>query len=47
MSVLEDLEARGILRRGRGRITRDMFARRPKIEADVVAALLREREEGR
>jgi antitoxin (DNA-binding transcriptional repressor) of toxin-antitoxin stability system len=44
---LADLEARGILRRGRGPVTADMLARRPRIEADVVGALLREREEGR
>jgi len=44
---LAALEARGILRRGQGAIGRDMLARRPKVKADVVAALLREREEGR
>lgn len=44
---LADLEARGILRRGQGRITADLFVRRPTIAADVVGALLREREEGR
>ncbi len=44
---LADLEARGILRRGRGKITADLLARRPKVRADVVGALLREREEGR
>jgi antitoxin (DNA-binding transcriptional repressor) of toxin-antitoxin stability system len=44
---LADLEARGVIRRGRGRITADLLARRPKVRADVVAALLREREAGR
>jgi antitoxin (DNA-binding transcriptional repressor) of toxin-antitoxin stability system len=44
---LADLEARGIVRRGRGKITADLLARRPKVRADVVGALLREREDGR
>jgi len=44
---LAALEARGIVRRGQGSIGGDMLARRPKVKADVVAALLREREEGR
>jgi antitoxin (DNA-binding transcriptional repressor) of toxin-antitoxin stability system len=44
---LADLEARGILRRGRGPLRVEMLARRPAVKADVVAALLREREEGR
>jgi prevent-host-death family protein len=44
---LADLEARGIIRRARGRITPDLLAQRPTVEADVVGALLREREEGR
>jgi antitoxin (DNA-binding transcriptional repressor) of toxin-antitoxin stability system len=44
---LADLEARGVIRRGRGRITADLLARRPRVEADVVGAVLREREEGR
>jgi prevent-host-death family protein len=44
---LTELEARGVIRRGRGRITPDLLARRPKVRADVVATLLREREEGR
>lgn len=45
---LADLERRGILRRGQGRIGPDLLARRvrPKRPADVVGALLREREEG-
>jgi antitoxin (DNA-binding transcriptional repressor) of toxin-antitoxin stability system len=44
---LADLEARGIIRRGKGPITRELLARRPKVKADVVGALLSEREEGR
>jgi len=44
---LADLERRGVVRRGRGRVSRDLLARRPRLEADAVAALLRDREEGR
>lgn len=44
---LADLERRGILRRGSGPITKELLARRPHVKADVVGALLRERDEGR
>jgi len=44
---LADLERRGVLRRGRGALPRRWLARRPKIKADVVRAVLDEREEGR
>jgi antitoxin (DNA-binding transcriptional repressor) of toxin-antitoxin stability system len=44
---LSELEARGILRRGRGRITPDLWARRPRTDADAIAALLGERDDGR
>ena len=44
---LAALEARGIVRRGGGRLTRLLLARRPKVKADVLGALLREREETR
>jgi len=44
---LAALERRGILRRGRGPIPRTLLARRPRVSANVVDALLREREEGR
>ena len=44
---LDRLERRGVIRRGTGKPSRDWLARRPLIAADVVAALLREREEGR
>jgi len=41
------LEMRGILRRGRGRLPGDIQVRRVRTQADVVGALLRDREEGR
>jgi antitoxin (DNA-binding transcriptional repressor) of toxin-antitoxin stability system len=44
---ISELEARGILRRGRGRITPDLWARRPRIDADAIAILLDERNDGR
>lgn len=44
---LTELEGRGILRRGRGAITPAVWARRPPVDADAVAALLAEREDGR
>jgi len=44
---LSELEARGIIRRGRGRITPDLWARRPRTGADAVGALLSERADGR
>jgi antitoxin (DNA-binding transcriptional repressor) of toxin-antitoxin stability system len=44
---LAALEREGILRRARGRIDRALLDRRPRVRADVVAALLREREQGR
>ncbi len=44
---LERLERRGVIRRGTGKLPRGWLARRPRVGADVVAALLREREEGR
>jgi antitoxin (DNA-binding transcriptional repressor) of toxin-antitoxin stability system len=43
---LERLERRGIVRRGTGRLGRHWLRRRPLARADVVAALLRDREEG-
>ena len=42
---LADLEAKGIIRRGKGRISLDLLARRPTVDVDVVGALLRDREE--
>ena len=44
---LASLEQRGILRRARGPLSKKLLAGRPRVAADVVAALLREREEGR
>ncbi|HEU4431200.1 MAG TPA: type II toxin-antitoxin system prevent-host-death family antitoxin [Myxococcota bacterium] len=44
---LADLEARGIIRRGKGKITPEMLKGRPRAKGSVVAALLAEREEGR
>jgi len=44
---LDRLERRGIIRRGTGKPSREWLARKPVVGADVVAALLREREEGR
>lgn len=43
---LTRLEQRGVLRRGTGAPTREWMARKPRVGADVVAALLQEREEG-
>jgi len=44
---LADLERRGVVRRARGPLPRRWLAQRPKIKADVVRAVLDEREEGR
>ena len=44
---LDDLERRGVVRRGVGKLPRGWLARRPKVDADLVRALLKEREEGR
>src|SRR3989338_8899218 len=44
---LDRLERRGGIRRGTGKLSRQWLARRPPVGADVVAALLRERDEGR
>ncbi|MBI5628105.1 MAG: type II toxin-antitoxin system prevent-host-death family antitoxin [Candidatus Rokubacteria bacterium] len=44
---LDRLERGGVIRRGTARPTREWLAGRPRVEADVVAALLRDREEGR
>ena len=41
------LERRGIIRRGKGKPTPEWLSRKPRVRADVVVALLREREEGR
>jgi antitoxin (DNA-binding transcriptional repressor) of toxin-antitoxin stability system len=44
---LDELESRGVVRRGSGRLPRGWLAQRPKVKADLVRALLEEREEGR
>jgi antitoxin (DNA-binding transcriptional repressor) of toxin-antitoxin stability system len=41
------LERKCAIRRVRGRIDAELLAQRPRVRADLVAALLREREEGR
>jgi prevent-host-death family protein len=44
---LDRLERRGIVRRGSGKLGRQWVIRRPAVRADVVAALIQERNEGR
>jgi len=43
---LDDLESRGVVRRG-ARLPRGWLAKRPQLKADLVRALLDEREDGR
>lgn len=43
---LDRLYRRGVIRRGVGKLSPQWLARRPAVGADVVAALLRERDEG-
>lgn len=44
---LAELERRGLIRRARRALPRGWVSRRPKVRADVVGALLAEREDGR
>jgi antitoxin (DNA-binding transcriptional repressor) of toxin-antitoxin stability system len=44
---LDELERRGVVRRARRRVSRQWLARRPKLKADLVRALLEERDESR
>lgn len=44
---LEELERRGTIRRAARSLGRKWLEQRPKVGADVVAALLEERDEGR
>src|SRR5262245_43178495 len=44
---LDRLERRGIIRRGKGTLSRKWLSSKPRVKADVVAALLKERDEGR
>ena len=43
---LAALERKGAIRRARVRVDPELLERRPRVKADVVAALLAEREEG-
>jgi len=43
---LDRLERRGVVRRGTGKLTGEWLAGRPVVGADVVGAVLRERDEG-
>jgi len=43
---VDRLERRGVIRRGTGKLPRQWLARRPAVGADVVSALLRDRDEG-
>ena len=43
---LDRLERGGVIRRATGKPSRQWLGRRPAVKADVVAALLRERDEG-
>jgi antitoxin (DNA-binding transcriptional repressor) of toxin-antitoxin stability system len=42
---LERLEGRGVIRRGTGRVDRKWLREKPAVKADVVALVIREREE--
>lgn len=44
---LDRLERRGVIRRGSGTLSRKWLASAPRVNADVVGAVLRERDEGR
>lgn len=44
---LARLEQGGVIRRGRGGWTAELLAHRPRADADVVSALLEERDSGR
>lgn len=44
---LARLEGRGVLRRGPGKLSAEWLAARPAIGVDLVAAVRRERDEGR
>jgi len=44
---LDDLERRGVVRRGAGKLPRSWLGRRPAAAADLVGALLEERRDGR
>jgi antitoxin (DNA-binding transcriptional repressor) of toxin-antitoxin stability system len=44
---LDDLEMLGVVKRGREPLPRSWLEQRPKVKADMVRALLQERDEGR
>lgn len=44
---VDELERRGIIRRGAGKLPRGWAGRRPAVKVDVVGALLEERRNGR
>jgi antitoxin (DNA-binding transcriptional repressor) of toxin-antitoxin stability system len=44
---LDDLERRGVIRRGAKKLPRGWLGRRPAVQADVLSALLDERRDGR
>lgn len=44
---LDDLERRGVIRRGSGKLPRTWLRQRPKIAPDLLGALLDERAKGR
>jgi antitoxin (DNA-binding transcriptional repressor) of toxin-antitoxin stability system len=44
---LDDLERRGVIRRGAGKLHRSWLGRRPSVAVDVVGALLEDRRDGR
>ena len=43
---LDRLERRGVIRRGTGKLPREWLNRRPAVAADVVRALLKDRDDG-
>ena len=43
---MDRLERGGVIRRATGKLSRQWLAHRPRVKADVVAALLKEREVG-
>ena len=46
-SWLDELERRGLVRRASGKLPEDWLSSRPPLKADLIDALLRDREEGR
>lgn len=44
---LDELERRGVIRRGSGKLPRSWLGERPQVKADVIGALLEERRQSR